>query len=185
MNKTYLIAGAFMLFLAFTLPVIVDMGATVVYEAAEIDGQFYINGELATTTSTHTVTSPDLNLKFVATSNGHLIRQVTVTPHVTPLGSQDQVVLTETVPDTEWEGIVTLLHGIGTYELMGIITHDETGDTFVKMSMSLDWDGSTGTATGQPLEEELQLNFAQVGFGILGLLLIVAGLLTGKKKKRW
>ncbi|NIR92649.1 MAG: hypothetical protein GWO08_02955, partial [Gammaproteobacteria bacterium] len=100
------------------------------------DGDFYLNGELATKTSSHTVTDPALTLKFQASKDGGLIDSVFIQVYQqTSTGGWQQIKtisMSETVQDSTWEASYTLPdHGV--YKINGFF--DVGTKTYQKMSV--------------------------------------------------
>jgi len=165
--------------------------ATVTY-TSNVSGNFYLNGELATGSSTHTVDDPKLNFKFVADTSGDAIQEVTVTlydpegegqmggvPTVLFAEGVSTITLAESTVDIEWTGSGTL-PTYGTYLLRGYVkTVDED---MLLMSISGVWTGSDGTFEGEPTDGTPQLDIVSWSFGIVGLISVGYGLLPRRRK---
>lgn len=156
--------------------------ATVAYEA-DLTGRWFINDELATTTSHHTVDDPKLNFKFIADSYGSYVTEVKVelwneagTGAVDwrdqSSGGMAYILLDETVADKEWTGW-GILPSPGIYTIKGKV--QIPGETFRLMSVKGEWTGSDGTFTGQTTFESMQPSVSSVVCFIAGIALIVVG----------
>lgn len=179
------IAGLAMLVLSVTLPFLTKM-ATVTFNVAVPEGNFYIDGELATETSTHVTHDPDLDIKFVATANGENVIHVRISrfgPDDFSTGTFKGFELTETLADTEWTGVVTLPEK-GDYKLVGSVVYTDAGDYVHLMSIIGSWTGTEGTFSGESTDTQKQINILQIGLGILGGVLIVFGLVAPKRKRK-
>ena len=155
--------------------VIPDPLSTVVYSTPvnPPTGNFYINGEKATATSTHTVTSPTLEIKFVATAYGEEITKVRVVRR-NPDKPYDPVSLEldETTTNQEWTGTHEL-PGPGTYKVLGYIYAPafDNGGYLQLMSLLGTWTGDEGTFDGESISEGL----LQPTFSWLNIPLLIVG----------
>lgn len=173
--------GAFLTIVAVLMMVnvIPDPLATVIYSEYDLTGSFYINNELATTTSTHVVYDPKLDFKFVADTGGSQVTRVhvilwdeTATDTVEFEEGFTTLNLQETVTDTQWTGSATL-PGPGTYTLKGRV--EAFGEWTYLMSILGTWTGSEGTFTGQPTFESIQPSFGSIVLLIAGVVLLGVG----------
>lgn len=126
------------------------------------DGSFYINGELATTTSTHVVYDATLNIKFVATREGDKISRVYITVwnlEAYPPSAVGDKDLTETMVDSEWETTYTL-PDYGTYEIYGYFVSETKH--YRTMSIIMDLPGKE-----EPLNPTMLLGVATIGIGLV------------------
>ena len=102
---------------------------------ATVNGEFYINGELATETSTHVVYNPTLIIEFKATNLGSKISKVYI--HIYKDGKQLATkVLDEVTTDERWKTTYTLPE-MGSYEIKGFF--EVGGKTYRKMSVVVGW----------------------------------------------
>lgn len=131
-----------------------------------VNGEFYINGELATETSRHVVYDPTLTIEFKATSMGSKIAKVYI--HVLKDGRQLATkVLDEVIPDEHWK-IEYTLPEMGTYEIKGLF--DVGSKTYRKMSVLVGWGESQEEAPpGQDI-----ITLQNVMF-LAGIVLLIVG----------
>jgi len=128
----------------------------------EPDGTFYVNNVAATATTTHSLISPTVNLKFVPSAQADRITSITV-ERCKGGTIQETVTLTKQA-EGSYAGTVTL-PSYGTYRLDGYINW--SGGNIPKMSIMATYGSGDGGNGGFELNQIVGLAFIMVGVAIM------------------